>query len=310
MIKVLVTGAAGFIPSSLIDGLLSKHNYEVIGVDNFLTGQRSNLTALTNRKFKFIRADVNDYKDILPVFLSHSFDYVFHYAAVVGVKRTLQNPLLVLRDIEGFKNILSLSKSTSVKRVFFSSSSEVYGEPFELPQNETTTPLNSRLPYAIVKNVGEAFLRSYQLEHSLDYTIFRFFNTYGPRQSSDFVMTRFIKSALRDMPLKIYGDGLQTRTFCFIQDNIDATISCIDNSNTINQVINIGSEHEITIAELARVIISIIGSKSKIVYLPALGEGDMTRRCPDNARMKEILQRPLCDLETGIRLLTRHLESD
>jgi len=123
-------------------------------------------------------------------------------------------------------------------------------------------------------------------------------------------MTRFIKSALRDMPLKIYGDGLQTRTFCFIQDNIDATISCIDKSNTINQVINIGSEHEITIAELAQVIISIIGSKSKIVYLPALGEGDMTRRCPDNARMKEILQRPLCDLETGIRLLTRHLERD
>ena len=110
---------------------------------------------------------------------SGGFDYVFHYAAVVGVHRTLQNPLAVLRDIDGIRNILELSKNTGVKRVFYSSSSEVYGEPVEIPQNESTTPLNSRLPYAIVKNLGEAYFKSYQQEFGLDYTIFRFFNKIG-----------------------------------------------------------------------------------------------------------------------------------
>ena len=103
---------------------------------------------------------------------------------------------MVLEDIQGIKNVLDLCKSTGVKRVFYSSSSEVYGEPVELPQHEHTTPLNSRLPYAIVKNVGEAFCRSYQQEFGLEYTIFRFFNTYGPKQSTDFVMSKFLKKPL------------------------------------------------------------------------------------------------------------------
>src|SRR5437588_12842334 len=122
---------------------------------------------------------------------------------------------MVLDDIKGIQNVLHLAKNTGVKRVFFSSSSEVYGEPVEFPQNEFTTPLNSRLPYAVVKNVGEAFLRSYKQEFDLDYTIFRFFNTYGPKQSSDFVMTKFIKAALANDRITIYGDGSQTRTFCY-----------------------------------------------------------------------------------------------
>src|SRR6185369_10068764 len=114
-----------------------------------------------------------------------------------GVKRTLSNPVMVLNDINGIRNILNLSKNTGVKRVFYTSSSEVYGEPVEYPQNEHTTPLNSRLPYAIVKNVGEAFLRSFKKEYDLDFTIFRLFNTYGPKQSVDFVMTRFLSLALK-----------------------------------------------------------------------------------------------------------------
>src|SRR5690606_20571950 len=104
---------------------------------------------------------VNHYNDLAPIFARYKFDYVFHYAAVVGVQRTLNNPMMVLDDIEGIKNVLSLSKNSGVKRVFYASSSEVYGEPFEFPQKENTTPLNSRLPYAIVKNVGEAFFKSY-----------------------------------------------------------------------------------------------------------------------------------------------------
>ena len=115
------------------------------------------------------------------------FNYIFHYSAVVGVQRTQDHPLLVFDDIDGIKNILSIALQHSTQRVYFSSSSEVYGEPVEIPQHEMTTPLNSKIPYAIVKNVGESFLRSYQKEFNLNYTILRFFNTYGPLQSDDFV---------------------------------------------------------------------------------------------------------------------------
>ena len=186
--------------------------------------------------------------------LRRYFDFVFHYAAVVGVKRTLKNPMMVLEDIEGIKNILLLSKNTGVKRVFYSSSSEVYGEPFEIPQNEKTTPLNSRLPYAIVKNIGEAFFKSYQEEYGLDYTVFRFFNTYGVNQSDDFVVPIFIKLALKNDPIHIYGDGLQTRSFCYVDDNVDACINAINAPSCLNDVINIGSDKEQTILSLAQEI--------------------------------------------------------
>jgi UDP-glucose 4-epimerase len=232
---------------------------------------------------------------------AHRFDYVFHYAAVVGVRRTLDNPVMVLQDIQGIKNILDLSKNTGVKRVFYSSSSEVYGEPVEFPQNEMTTPLNSRLPYAVVKNVGEAFLRSYQKEYGLDYTIFRFFNTYGPRQSEDFVIARFLKQAIGGQPLNIYGSGMQTRTFCYIEDNIETTVSCLRQSISVNDVINVGNDEEITIKDLADKVIKYTASSSRIDFLPALKEGDMSRRRPDNTKMKAILKRPLISLEVGLK---------
>ena len=185
---------------------------------------------------------------------------------MVGVLRTLENPVSVLNDLEGIKNVLTLSKNTGVKRVFYSSSSEVYGEPVHLPQNETTTPLNSRLPYAIVKNVGEAFCKSYQQEFGLDYTIFRFFNTYGPKQSVDFVMSKFLRLAMKNEPITIYGDGSQTRTL-----------------------------------ELAKILIKLTNSKSEIIHLPTLKDGDMTRRQPDIAKMKQLLNRDLLPLEQGIK---------
>ncbi len=164
-----------------------------------------------------------------------------------------------------------------------------------------TTPLNSRLPYAVVKNVGEAFLRWYKQEFNLDYTIFRFFNTYGPKQSSDFVMTRFIKAALKDEDITVYGDGSQTRTFCYRDDNIDACANTLYNNQYLNDTVNIGSDFEITILDLAKIIIKVTGSKSKIVHLPALPEGDMSRRKPDISKMKQLLGRPMTNLEDGIK---------
>jgi UDP-glucose 4-epimerase len=300
MKKVLITGGAGFIGSSLADALLAKGYYVVI-VDNLLTGFLHKLPNNSETNYKFIKCDVNNYQDIAPIMSSFSFDYVFHYAALVGVKRTLDNPVLVLKDIEGFKNILDLAKNTGVKRVFFSSSSEVYGEPVELPQNELTTPLNSRLPYAIVKNVGEAFCKSYKQEYNLDYTIFRFFNTYGEKQSTDFVISKFIRAALEQRDITVYGNGLQTRTFCYIADNIEATINALENNLIVNDVINMGNDHITTVLELAQIIIKLTNSSSKIVHLAPLPEGDMTRRQPDNKKMRELLNRELLPLEDGLK---------
>jgi UDP-glucuronate decarboxylase len=204
---------------------------------------------------------------------------------------------------------LSLSKHSGVKRVFDSSSSEVYGEPFEIPQNEHTTPLNSRLPYAIVKNVGEAFFKSYYQEYGLEYTIFRFFNTYGPNQSDDFVVPRFLKAALRNEPIYIYGDGLQTRSFCYVEDNVDTCIKAMSDVSCLNDVINVGSDKEQSVLSLAQEIIMLANSTSTIIYLPALEEGDMMRRCPDTSKMKKVLGRELMSLEEGILKLVDYYKN-
>lgn len=298
--RILLTGGAGNIGSSLAEGLARNPNYQVVVVDNLITGSLSKIPQ-NYPNLQFIKADVNNWADISAIMLSYRFDYVFHYAALVGVKRTLENPLLVLEDIEGLKFVLQLCKNTGVKRVFFSSSSEVYGEPVEIPQHEHTTPLNSRLPYAIVKNLGEAFLRAYRQEHGLDFTIFRFFNTYGPRQSEDFVIARFIKQALRGEPLHVNGDGRQTRTFCYIDDNVEVTLKALKEGHFLNDVVNLGNDEEMTILDLAQRVLKITGSQSPIVHLPPLPEGDMTRRCPNIEKMKAVLQRPLTPLEEGIR---------
>ena len=298
MARILITGGAGFIASSLAESLAQSSEHEITLVDNLLTGKAE---FIPNSPFiHFIKCDVNKFDDISGVFFKGNFDFVFHYAAMVGVARTINNPVKVLEDIDGLRNILNLSKNTGVKRVFFSSSSEVYGEPVEIPQNELTTPLNSRLPYAIVKNLGEAYLKAYHQEYGLEYTIFRFFNTYGPKQSHDFVITRFINAALNNEDLLVYGDGRQTRTFCYIDDNTQAVQSIFESNTYINDVVNIGSDQEISILQLAETIISLFGSSSKIVHLPPLEEGDMTRRKPDNSKMRQVLGRQLLSLEEGL----------
>lgn len=300
MPRILVTGGAGFIASDLALKLASDPANEVVVVDNLLTGEVAKLPTAGRTNLHFIKCDANRFEDISGVFYGYRFDHVFHYAAVVGVKRTTDNPVMVLRDIDGIRNILDLSKNTGVKRVLFSSSSEVYGEPVEIPQNERTTPLNSKLPYAIVKNIGEAFLRSYHREFGLEYTIFRFFNTYGPKQSRDFVVSKFLRAALANDDITLYGDGMQTRTFCYIDDNIDACLNAFHKGEVLNDVVNIGSDAEITIKALAELIIDITGSRSRIVHLPPLEEGDMTRRMPDITRMRDLLARPPLPLRTGL----------
>jgi len=302
MRKILITGGAGNVGSALVERLLEENDTKIVVVDNLSTGSREKLPENSER-FTFIKADSNSRDDMAEIMLANLFEYVFHYAAVVGVKRTQDNPVKVLEDIQGVRNMLMLSKNIGVKRFFFSSSSEVYGEPVVIPQNEQTTPLNSRVPYAVVKNVGESYCRSFQQEFGLDYTIFRFFNTYGPNQTTDFVIAKFVASALKNENITIYGDGSQTRTFCFVRDNVDTCVKALNENKIINDVINVGGAKIVTIKQLAETIIKITNSQSKTIYLPPLKDGDMTRRQPDNSKMIELLGRDLIELEEGIELM-------
>lgn len=298
--KILITGGAGNIGSALVKKLLLNPKNFIVVVDDLSTGNLFKLPDAQHDELKFIKANVNEFDQIAPIFYSFNFDYVFHLAAVVGVARTQENPISVLNDIDGIKNILNLSKNSSVKHVYYSSSSEVYGEPVELPQNEHRTPLNSRVPYAVVKNLGECFFRSYYQEYQLPYTIFRFFNTYGPGQSTDFVVAKFLAAALKGEDITLYGDGSQTRTFTYIDDNINVINSIFENNLVNNDVINLGNDELTTVKELAELIIRLTNSKSKIIHLPPLKEGDMTRRQPDNAKMKAILNKKLISIEEGV----------
>ena len=307
---VLVTGGAGFIGSHLTEKLLSE-KYKVIVFDNFQTGKINNLKkCFKHKNIMVIQADINSRSDIRQL-LKFDLDYIFHYAAVVGVQRTLQQPLQVLDDLDGIKNILDLAREKHVKRVFYSSSSEVYGESVNFPQSEKSTPLNSKLPYAAVKNLGEIFIRTYFQEYGLKYTIFRFFNTYGPRQSAEFVMSKFIKQALNSEPLTVYGTGNQSRSFIYIRDNINTVFSALTAGSSINATINIGNPEEIDMKHLAALIIKKTGSKSRLFYKPALPEGDMPRRVPDISLMKSLLHnQPAVTLDQGLLSTIKYVKDE
>ena len=310
MKKILVTGGAGNIGSSLVAGLLKSENYHISILDNLSTGSLENLPQSSESLWRFIDCDVNNLNQLKQALKKDTFNYIFHYAALVGVERTQKNPLKVLEDIEGIKNILNLAVDCKAERIFYSSSSEVYGEPVEIPQNETTTPLNSKLPYAIVKSVGESFMRTFHDHHQLEFTIMRFFNTYGPRQKNDFVISKFIELALQNKDITIYGDGSQTRSFLHVDDNVDFTIKILENNKLLNDVVNVGSDIEIKIIDLAYLIIETLESESKIIFLPPLKEGDMTRRKPDISKMKKVYQKEIISLEEGIQLVASTNKSE
>jgi len=308
--KILVTGGAGNIGSSLVAGLLKSENYHISILDNLSTGSLENLPQSSESLWRFIDCDVNNLNQLKQALKKDTFNYIFHYAALVGVERTQKNPLKVLEDIEGIKNILNLAVDCKAERIFYSSSSEVYGEPVEIPQNETTTPLNSKLPYAIVKSVGESFMRTFHDHHQLEFTIMRFFNTYGPRQKNDFVISKFIELALQNKDITIYGDGSQTRSFLHVDDNVEFTIKILENNKLLNDVVNVGSDVEMKIIDLAHLIIETLKSESKIIFLPPLKEGDMTRRKPDISKMKKVYGKEIISLEEGIQLVASANKSE
>lgn len=301
----LITGGSGFVGSSMCRKLINLGSF-VICFDNLSTGSLKNIEDLKeNKNFEFIKGDVNKLWEINQVFEKFKIDYVFHYAAVVGVERTLAEPFSVLEDLEGIKNILHLSKLYKIKKVIYSSSSEVYGEPVEYPQKEDSTPLNMRLPYALVKGIGESYFENFFKKHNLPTSNLRFFNVYGPGQNTTpygFVTAIFIKQALNNEELTVFGDGSQTRDFVYIDDNLNASLNAMLSNKCNGEAINIGTNKQTTILSLAKHIIKISGKKLKIKFCSPRKIGDMKGRCPDISKMNNILNfSPGYSLEEGLK---------
>lgn len=300
---VLVTGGAGFIGSHLCRRL-AQDGHQVICLDNLSTGARTNVDDIEG-DFIFVEGDANDQATLTQIFDDHPIDTVFHYAAVVGVKRTLEDPINVLEDVNGIQHILKLCKDHNVKKVLFASSSEVYGEPVEIPEVEDGH-VNAKLPYAVVKLMGEKLMESYHEMHGLNTTSLRFFNVYGPRQESSaygFVVGIFIKQVLEGKPPTIFGDGTQTRDFVYIDDNIEAAIRVMDSDNTAGEVINIGTGRPSTILDLAEDIIAIAGKQDSIhpEFMDNI-RNDIQHRFPDVSKLQKLLDfRPRFRLIDGLK---------
>jgi len=289
--RILVTGGAGFIGSHLCERLI-KDGHSVTAFDNFSTGHASNLLQLEGVEgFSLIEGSILDTQMLNS--LIGKADYVFHLAAAVGVFNIVNNPLAsLLANIRGTENVLEAAYTTKTP-VFFTSSSEVYGKNVSDSLKESDdrilgSPVTLRWSYSEAKAIDESLAFAYFVEKQLETRIVRFFNTVGPRQLGAYgmVVPRFVKSALTDEPITIYGDGKQTRCFAHVHDVIDAVIAIAFAKNTIGKVINIGNDFEISIHDLALKIIAETGSKSEIVYVPyqeAYGDGfeDMERRVPN-----------------------------
>lgn len=299
----LVTGGAGFIGSHLTERLLELGG-KVIVVDDFSVGKRENLKeVLKNKNLKVIKADVNNFKALKKVFEKNKINYIFHYAAVVGVKRLEEKPMEILEDIKGIKNILNLSLKHKVKKIVFASSSEVYGEPLSLPEKEDGV-YNPRDVYALVKLIGENLIQIYYEKYKLPACALRLFNVYGPRQNSSsygFVVSIFINQVLKGKRPTIFGDGLQTRDFIYIKDNIEAAIRAILNQKTNGEIINIGRGRQVTILGLAERIIGLSGKNLKPIFLPKR-KIDIRYRCPDTEKMRKLLRFvPQYPLDKGLK---------
>ncbi|TAL19987.1 NAD-dependent epimerase/dehydratase family protein, partial [Patescibacteria group bacterium] len=277
----------------------------VVAVDNLSTGSRENIARLEGRLgLTFKLADVNRFDELASVFGDHRIDYVFHYAALVGVKNVIERPLEVFKDIDGIKFLLALAHAHRVKKVVFASSSEAYGEPVELPEREEgRLNVNAADPYGLTKLVGENMVRNYWKRYGLPGTSLRFFNVYGPRQQSSaygFVVGIFIKKILAGEPVTIYGNGTQTRDFIFIDDNIEAAIRALFAEQANGQAINVGSGRQTTILELGERISRLGGREFNPVFLPER-EVEVRYRCPDITKMQNLLGfSPQTSLDEGL----------
>jgi dTDP-glucose 4,6-dehydratase len=306
-LKILITGAAGFLGSHLCERLLNE-GHTVIGMDNFVTGSPDNLAHLSDgRHFSFVRQDVSNF-----IFVPGSkVDGVMHFASPASPNPAspygyTNLPIQTMKaGALGTHNTLGVARSHNA-RYLLASTSEIYGDPLEHPQKETywghVDPIGVRSVYDEAKRFAEALTMAYHGYHKINTRIVRIFNTYGPRMRLDDgrVVPNFIQQALRGEPLTIYGDGLQTRSFCYVDDLVEGIYRLLLSDEHLP--VNIGNPAEITILEFAQVINEVVGNKAGIILKPALRLGDdPQRRRPDITRARNILEwEPKVSLQEGI----------
>jgi UDP-glucose 4-epimerase len=317
--RILVTGGAGFIGSHLCERLIND-GHVVTAIDNFSTGRASNLNNLKSvDNFTLVEGSILDTDILTP--LVKDTEYIFHLAAAVGVFNIVNNPLAsLLTNIRGTEDILEAAHATKTP-VFLTSSSEVYGKNISDSLKESDdrilgSPVTLRWSYSEAKAIDESLAYAYFIEKQLETRIVRFFNTVGPRQLGAYgmVVPRFVKAALTNEPITIYGDGSQTRCFAHVYDVVDAVIAIAFADSTIGKVINIGNNFEISINGLARKIIEETTSQSEIVYIPyaeAYGDGfeDMERRVPNIDLINQLVGwKPKRDLSTMIADISEEMK--
>ena len=303
MARIVVTGAAGFIGSHLCETLLARGD-SVIGIDNLVTGDLNNIAHLRALDFQFIRHDVTQYIDV-----DGPVDYVLHWASPASPIDYLELPIQTLKvGSLGTHNALGLAKAKSATFVL-ASTSEIYGDPLEHPQKETywghVNPIGPRGVYDEAKRFAEAITLAYHRTHGVNTKIVRIFNTYGPRMRlrDGRAVPAFVSQALANQDVTVFGDGTQTRSFCYVTDLVRGILSLMEAKT--NDPVNIGNPHEVTIEEIARTIIRLIGASSKIIYRP-LPVDDPRQRRPDITRARTLLGwEPTVGLEEG---LTKSIE--
>ncbi|ACI20835.1 UDP-glucuronic acid decarboxylase family protein [Thermodesulfovibrio yellowstonii] len=297
--RILITGGAGFIGSHLCEKLLSE-GHEVLCVDNFYTGKRANIAhLLSNPNFEILRHDIT-------FSLYVEVDEIYHLACPASPVHYQFDPVQTIKTaVHGSINMLGLAKRTKAK-ILLASTSEVYGDPTVHPQQETywgnVNPIGPRACYDEGKRCAETLFFDYHRQHKVRIKIARIFNTYGPRMhpNDGRVVSNFIIQALKGEDITIYGDGSQTRSFCYIDDMIEGLIKLMNSENDFTGPVNLGNPFEISILELAKKIIELTGSKSKIVFKP-LPDDDPKRRQPDITLAKQKLNwQPFTLLEEGL----------
>ena len=298
--RIVVTGGSGFLGSHLCERLLND-GHAVVAVDNFITGRRTNIAHLMGRSdFTFIESDVSKY-----ISIEGPVDFVMHLASPASPIDFEKFPIQILKvGALGTHNALGLAKAKG-SGFFIASTSEVYGDPLVNPQPESywgnVNPVGIRGTYDEAKRFAEAMTMAYHRVHGIDTRIVRIFNTYGPRMRANDgrVMPSFISQALRGEPLTVYGEGQQTRSFCYYSDLIDGFVRLVHSGE--HYPVNIGNSNEITVLELAQTIIRVTGSSSSIVYKP-LPQDDPRLRRPDISRARRILGwEPKVSLEEGVQ---------
>lgn len=300
MPRTLVTGGAGFLGSHLCEYLLNK-GHQVIAMDNLLTGTIANIEHLQCEDFKFVKHDVTEY-----LYVAGNIDYVLHFASPASPLDYLQHPIQTLKvGALGTHKALGLALSKHAT-FLLASTSEVYGDPLMHPQNEdywgNVNPVGPRGVYDEAKRFAEALAMAYHRYHHVNAKIARIFNTYGPRMrpNDGRAIPTFIPQALRNEPITIFGDGSQTRSFCFVSDLIDGLYRLL--MSDLNEPTNLGNPQEMTIKEMAEKVVEVTGSQSTIIYKP-LPVDDPRVRQPNIARAKKLLNwEPKVSLEEGLKI--------